>query len=199
MTPRGPRSASSFKSACLRHVDPRRIDRGASIAMAWATIDKPPEKRRRGGAEDAERRELRLRRTYNEAAAGHQRIAAKKADAPKPEAIADLYRAVLNDVGAASTEDDAKEAPWDKALRLACARHLSELLEATGDADGAVEAACAAADAARTDAGFEAASKARLRDTSWPLGRRDGSRRRRGCRADSPKGRVAAAPRVPRG
>ena len=40
--------------------------------MPWQTVDARPQKRRKGDAvEDAERRELRLRRTYNEAAAGH--------------------------------------------------------------------------------------------------------------------------------
>ena len=38
--------------------------------MPWQTVDARPQKRRKGDAvEDAERRELRLRRTYNEAAA----------------------------------------------------------------------------------------------------------------------------------
>ena len=36
--------------------------------------------------------------------------------------------------------DAINEAPWDAALRLACARHLSELLEAAGDRAGALAA-----------------------------------------------------------
>ena len=48
--------------------------------MPWQTVDARPQKRRKGDAvEDAERRELRLRRTYNEAAAGHAALAAKAA------------------------------------------------------------------------------------------------------------------------
>ena len=113
--------------------------------MPWQTVDARPQKRRKGDAvEDAERRELRLRRTYNEAAAGHAALAAKAAAAPPADAVAALYEKILEDVGSAAKEN---EAPWDAALRLACARHLSELLEAAGDRAGALAAACRAADA----------------------------------------------------
>ena len=55
--------------------------------MPWQTVDARPQKRRTGDAvEDAERRELRLRRTYNEAAAGHAALAAKAASAPPADA-----------------------------------------------------------------------------------------------------------------
>ena len=119
--------------------------------MPWQTVDARPQKRRTGDAvEDAERRELRLRRTYNEAAAGHA-LAAKAASAPPADAVAALYEKILEDVGSAAKEN---EAPWDAALRLACARHLSELLEAAGDRAGALAAACRAADAGRNDAGL---------------------------------------------
>ena len=120
--------------------------------MPWQTVDARPQKRRKGDAvEDAERRELRLRRTYNEAAAGHAALAAKAASAPPADAVAALYEKILEDVGSAAKEN---EAPWDAALRLACARHLSELLEAAGDRAGALAAACRAADAGRNDAGL---------------------------------------------
>ena len=120
--------------------------------MPWQTVDARPQKRRKGDAvEDAERRELRLRRTYNEAAAGHAALAAKAASAPPADAVAALYEKILEDVGSAAKEN---EAPWDAALRLACARHLSELLEAAGDRAGALSAACRAADAGRNDAGL---------------------------------------------
>ena len=90
--------------------------------MPWQTVDARPQKRRKGDAvEDAERRELRLRRTYNEAAAGHAALAAKAASAPPADAVAALYEKILEDVGSAAKEN---EAPWDAALRLACARHL---------------------------------------------------------------------------
>ena len=57
--------------------------------MPWQTVDARPQKRRKGDAvEDAERRELRLRRTYNEAAAGHAALAAKAAAAPPADAVA---------------------------------------------------------------------------------------------------------------
>ena len=105
--------------------------------MPWQTVDARPQKRRKGDAvEDAERRELRLRRTYNEAAAGHAALAAKAASAPPADAVAALYEKILEDVGSAAKEN---EAPWDAALRLACARHLSELLEAAGDAGSVAE------------------------------------------------------------
>ena len=120
--------------------------------MPWQTVDARPQKRRKGDAvEDAERRELRLRRTYNEAAAGHAALAAKAASAPPADAVAALYEKILEDVDSAAKET---EAPWDAALRLACARHLSELLEAAGDRAGALAAARRAADAGRNDAGL---------------------------------------------
>ena len=122
--------------------------------MPWQTVDARPQKKQRKGekaVEDAERRELRLRRTYNEAAAGHAAVAAKSAAAPPAAAVAALYEKILTDVGPAPKDGDA---PWDATLRLACARHLSELLEAAGDRTGALAAACRAADAACGDAGL---------------------------------------------
>ena len=63
--------------------------------MPWQTVDARPQKRRKGDAvEDAERRELRLRRTYNEAAAGHAALAAKAASALNSPPHAELADAV---------------------------------------------------------------------------------------------------------
>ena len=88
--------------------------------MPWQTVDARPQKRRKGDAvEDAERRELRLRRTYNEAAAGHAALAAKAASAPPADAVAALYGKILEDVGSAAKEN---EAPWDAARRRAVSR-----------------------------------------------------------------------------
>ena len=69
--------------------------------MAWQTLDNTNGKRQKTGQnDDAEQRELRLRRTYNEAAAGH---AARTNGEPAPPAvkIAALYREVLDEVGQA--------------------------------------------------------------------------------------------------
>lgn len=117
--------------------------------MGWNTVDKSKSHEARG--EDVERRELRLRRTYNEAASGHRLLAQNSAEAPPRAEIDALYWSVLEEVGTARS---GKEEAWDGALRVACARHLSELREAGGDGDGAVEAACFAADAAPADAGL---------------------------------------------
>ena len=126
--------------------------------MPWQTVDARPQKRRTGDAvEDAERRELRLRRTYNEAAAGHAALAAKAASAPPADAVAALYEKILEDVGSAAKEN---EAPWDAALRLACARHLSELLEAAGDRAGALAAAAGPPTPDGTTPGCGCASRA---------------------------------------
>ena len=48
--------------------------------MGWNTVDKSKSHEARG--EDVERRELRLRRTYNEAASGHRLLAQNSAEAP---------------------------------------------------------------------------------------------------------------------
>ena len=117
--------------------------------MGWNTVDKSKSHEARG--EDVERRELRLRRTYNEAASGHRLLAQNSAEAPPRAEIDALYWSVLEEVGTARS---GKEEAWDGALRVACARHLSELREAGGDGAGAVEAACFAADAAPADAGL---------------------------------------------
>ena len=75
--------------------------------MPWQTVDARPQKRRKGDAvEDAERRELRLRRTYNEAAAGHAALAAKAASAPPADAVAALYEKILEDVEYDIRDDD---------------------------------------------------------------------------------------------
>ncbi|KAH8064833.1 hypothetical protein JL722_1720 [Aureococcus anophagefferens] len=98
--------------------------------MGWNTVDKSKSHEARG--EDVERRELRLRRTYNEAASGHRLLAQNSAEAPPRAEIDALYWSVLEEVGTARS---GKEEAWDGALRVACARHLSELREAGGGGD----------------------------------------------------------------
>ena len=85
--------------------------------MGWNTVDKSKSHEARG--EDVERRELRLRRTYNEAASGHRLLAQNSAEAPPRAEIDALYWSVLEEVGTARS---GKEEAWDGALRVATRR-----------------------------------------------------------------------------
>ena len=86
--------------------------------MPWQTVDARPQKRRKGDAvEDAERRELRLRRTYNEAAAGHAALAAKAASALRRR----LRTVVLHVFGEESADRAVKKAAEaEDMLRWGC-------------------------------------------------------------------------------
>ena len=79
--------------------------------MGWQTVDRKSTGLRLQ-QEDAERRELRLRRTYNEAAAGHAMVAKGAAEAPAASAVDALYWSVLVGVGTCA-RGDAEEA-WAK-------------------------------------------------------------------------------------
>ena len=83
--------------------------------MPWQTVDARPQKRRKGDAvEDAERRELRLRRTYNEAAAGHAAGAAVRtcasaaASSAGISAVAPSTPATLRNPPAARSDETVK-------------------------------------------------------------------------------------------
>ena len=128
-------------------------------AMPWQTVDARPQKRRKGDAvEDAERRDpARSAGPTTRRRRSHAALAAKAASAPPADAVAALYEKILEDVGSAAKEN---EAPWDAALRLACARHLSELLEAAGDRAGALAAAAGPPTPDGTTPGCGCASRA---------------------------------------
>ena len=92
--------------------------------MPLQTVDARPQKRRKGETPRRGRRAARAacsagRTTRRRRATPRWR---RRRPAPPADAVAALYEKILEDVGSAAKEN---EAPWDAALRLACARHLS--------------------------------------------------------------------------